>query len=88
MQFDGAVIREQGQVFAVVIVRASLATAGQHALSEAASAFNCYFPGMPIVLMWQGGRGVPTYWGRQDIVNFLANLHISQIPWRHYNAAA
>jgi hypothetical protein len=88
VQIEGAVIREQGQVFAVVIVRASLASAGQHGLSKAASAFSSYFPGMPIVLMWQDGRGVPMYWGRQDIVKFLANLDISQIPWRRYNTAA
>ena len=88
MQFDGAVIREQGQVFAVAIVKASLGAAGQGVLSETASAVSRYFPGMPIVLMWQDGRGVPTYWGRQDIVKFLANLHISQIPWKRYNVAA
>ena len=88
MQFEGAVIREQGQVFAVAIIKSGVAATGQHALREAASAFSRYFPGMPIVLMWQDGRGVPTYWGRRDIVKFLANLHISQIPWHRYSVAA
>jgi len=42
------------------------------------------FPGLPIILMAQDGRGVPTYWGRKDIVAFLAKLHVPQIPWKEY----
>jgi len=42
------------------------------------------FPGMPVVLMAQDSRGKPKYWGRKDIVNFLANIHMSQIPWKEY----
>jgi hypothetical protein len=39
---------------------------------------------MPIILMAQDPFGVPTYYGRKDIVAFLANLDVSQIPWQEY----
>jgi hypothetical protein len=83
MRFQGAVIREQGQTFAVVVVK-------QHVISspsEAASAigsFGTAFPGMPVVLMAQDGRGVPTYYGRPDISRFLASVPLRAIPWREY----
>jgi hypothetical protein len=37
-----------------------------------------------VVLMWQDGRGIPSYWDRTDIANFLANLDPARIPWRKY----
>ena len=83
MKFQGAVIKEKGVTFAIVVVKQS----ALHIQSESqklAHAFSPYFPGLPIILMAQDGRGIPTYWGRRDIVNFLANIHISQIPWKEY----
>lgn len=83
MQFDGAVIKEQGQTFAIVIVK-------QHIIQDSSSSdearrdFNRYFPGMPIILMAQNSGGIPTYQGRKDIVAFLSNLRMSQIPWKTY----
>ena len=52
---------------------------------NARRSFNSVFPGVPIVLMAQNSRGTPTYQGRTDIVNFLAKVHISQIPWKEYS---
>ena len=43
--------------------------------------------GIPLVLMAQNSRGVPTYFGRPDLVNFLTKIHVSQIPWREYSVA-
>lgn len=86
MQFDGAVIREQGVTFAIVIVK-------PHVLNDPAdrdqalSAFTLHF-GVPTVLMAQDSRGVPSYWGRRDIVDFLANVDPSRIPWQRYTVAA
>ena len=34
--------------------------------------------------MSQDGRGVPSYWGRPDIVRFLASVPINALPWRNY----
>lgn len=83
MTFQGALIEEQGVTFAIAIVK-------PHVLYNRGTAHSCalgfvrYFPGRPIVLMAQDSRGIPTYWGRPDIVDFLSGLHISQIPWKEY----
>jgi len=34
--------------------------------------------------MTQNSRGVPTYCGRKDIVDFLANIDFRRIPWKKY----
>jgi len=88
MQIEAALVNEQGQSFAVVVVKSSVQAGGDQALQKAARSFSPVFPGVPIVLMWQDARGVPTYWGRPDIVRFLANLHPGQIPWRRWSVAA
>jgi hypothetical protein len=82
-KLQGAVVKEQGVTFAIVVVKRHLVQS-QHEAQEAARGFSFYFPGMPIILMAQDSRGVPTYWGRKDIVGFLANLDMSQIPWKEY----
>ena len=84
MQFEGAVVQEQGVTFGIVIVksavlnnpaqRADMVRFGQQAWGA-----------MPIILMTEDGQGVPTYWGRQDIVQFLANVPIEAIPWSRYS---
>lgn len=70
MNFDAALVREQGVTFAVVAVKTN-AIGSDSSRREAASAFQVHFPGVPIVLMAQDGRGRPTYWGRSDIVRFF-----------------
>ena len=83
MKVQAAVVREQGVVFAVVVVK-------RHVLDDRAEAnrtqvaFRRCFPGVPIVLMGQDGRGTPTYWGRPDIVRFLARISMHRIPWKEY----
>jgi len=83
MKFQGSVIKEQGLTFAIVVVKMSVVDSQSESL-DAIRSFSTIFPGMPIVLMAQDSRGIPTYRGRKDIINFLANLHISQIPWKEY----
>jgi hypothetical protein len=83
MQFEGAIIREQGVTFAVVIVKASVVQS-RSSSQEAIPNFQPVFPGMPIVLMGQDSRGNPTYFGRTDIAKFLANTPLSAIPWQRY----
>ncbi|PAU74884.1 hypothetical protein [Halomonas salipaludis] len=83
MKFQGAVIKEQGVTFAIVVVKKHIVDS-QHQSDEAISSFMPMFPGMPVALMAQDSRGIPKYRGRRDIVNFLANVHPSQIPWQEY----
>lgn len=83
MQFEGAVIREQGITFAVVVVKKYVVDNAVEARG-AIQRFTRHFPGMPVVLMGQDASGRATYFGRQDIANFLSRISISQIPWRKY----
>lgn len=83
MQFEGAVIREQGVTFAVVVVRKPIIDYRPQA-DQAIRTFSGAFPGMPVVLMAQDSRGTPTYYGRPDLSRFLANTPLGAIPWRRY----
>ncbi len=83
MKIQGAVIKEQGVSFAVIIVK-QFVIQSQIEFQKSARSFSSCFPGMPIVLMAQDCRGIPTYRGRKDIVNFLSNIHVSRIPWKEY----
>lgn len=84
MSIEGAVIKEQGVTFAVVIVKPSVVQ-NQTTASRASSSLSPTFGGIPVVLMAQDCRGTPTYWGRRDLVRFLANVPLAAIPWRRYD---
>lgn len=83
MKFQGAVIKEQGVTFAVVIVKKHVIDNRSQA-AQAVSSFQPFFPGIPVVLMAQDHRGVPTYYGRKDIARFLASVPLQAIPWKEY----
>lgn len=84
MEFEGAIIKEQGITFAIVVVRPHVLNSNIEC-NNARSSFSGIFPGMPIILMAQDSRGRATYQGRTDIVRFLSKVHISRIPWKRYN---
>lgn len=81
--FQGAVIREQGVEFAIVIVKKSVIDNRTEA-QRVCEAYSPLFPGLPILLMAQDHRGVPTYFGRQDIARFMAKVPLQAVPWRQY----
>ncbi len=87
MTFDGAVIREQGVTFGVMIVK-------QHALTDLSRRDSLVaqasraFGGIPTVLMAQDASGRARYFGRRDIVDFMANVPLSAVPWKRYRLAA
>ena len=83
MQLEGAVIKEQGQTFAVVVVKRHV-TNNQHEAASAIRSFSRYFPGMPVVLMSQDAHGRATYFGRPDISKFLSRVPQHAIPWKRY----
>ena len=84
MQFEGAVVKEQGITFAIVVVKSHVLNNSVEC-DDARRSFRGIFPGMPIILMAQDSRGTPTYQGRTDIVKFLANINASRIPWKRYD---
>ncbi len=83
MSFDGAVIREQGVTFALVVVKSHVVQ-NRFEAGKAISAFQSHFPGMPVVLVGQDSRGTPTYFGRPDIARFMASVPMSAVPWKTY----
>lgn len=85
MKFDGALLKEQGVSFAIVVVKPHVLDSS-FAIQNARAGLSRFFPGVPIILMTENSRGVPIYQGRTDIVNFLAQVHPSRIPWKTYTA--
>lgn len=85
MQFEGAVIKEQGVTFAIVIVKPYVLNNQTEAEGLIASFQRQAFGGIPIILMAQNSSGTPQYYGRRDIVNFLARVPMSAIPWKRYS---
>ena len=83
MQFEGAVIRERGITFAVVIVKRHVLDNRSQADSTIRS-FGSAFPGIPVVLMAQDSRGRASYYGRQDISRFMARVPLGAVPWKRY----
>jgi hypothetical protein len=83
MRVQGAVIKEQGQTFAVVSVKPSVVQNRPEA-DDLIRALIPTFGGVPVVLVAQDNRGVPTYYGRPDIAKFLSNVPMRAIPWREY----
>ena len=82
MRVQGAVIREQGQTFAVVVVKPQVVQNQSEAVDTIRSLSPVF--GVPVVLMAQDGRGRPTYYGREDIARFLSGVPMRSIPWREY----
>ena len=86
MTIDGAIVREQGVTFGIVIVKkGSMATTAQ--ASETREAFQLSirdFAGLPLILASQDSRGRFEYQGRSDLVSFLASIDASRIPWKRY----
>ena len=83
MQFDGALVREQGITFAVVSVKKHVIENSSEAQSAIRS-FTPVFPGVPVVLMGQDNSGRATFFGRRDIAQFLSRISPSRLPWKRY----
>jgi hypothetical protein len=83
MQLDGAVVREQGVTFAIVVVK-SFVLNNPTERESFRSSCSSVFPGVPVILMAQDSRGTPSYHGRTDIVKFLASIDPRRIPWKRY----
>lgn len=83
MKFQGALVKEQGVTFGIIIVKPHVLNSSPEADSMRGVGVRV-FGAVPIILMAQNSRGVPTYLGRRDIVNFLAKVPVQAIPWREY----
>ncbi|OYD57896.1 hypothetical protein CGZ90_08320 [Fictibacillus aquaticus] len=81
---DYALVKEQGVTFAVVVVKSYVLKSDD--VEEVRASYRPYFPGVPIILMAQDLRGVPTYHGRKDIVKFLSRIDHRRLPWKRKQA--
>lgn len=84
MKIQAALVREQGVTFSVVVVKSHV-VADRLQANAAIRSLQPLFPQVPIVLMAQDARDVPTYYGRQDIVRFLSGIRFQALPWREYS---
>ena len=81
IKIHGAVIREQGVSFVVLLVNPA-AMLTQSEADKTREAFQRYFPDLSIVLASQNARGLFEYQGRPELVRFLALIDASRIPWK------
>lgn len=84
MQFEGALVTEQGITFGIVIVKAGVLQSPQSKASVQRFGKRAW-GNVPVILMAQDPRGLPTYHGRDDIVRFLVNIDMSRIPWKSWS---
>jgi hypothetical protein len=74
-----ALIREQGQEFAVLAVKSHVIndpTARDEMIAFGVAEF-----GMRTALLAENGRT----WGDRDIVNWLEGVFVEQLPWREFS---
>jgi len=84
IKIRGAVIIEQGVTFAVIAVKQSV-TNYTARIVQVRQELQNFFPNMPIILMSQDKNGMPHFYGRKDIVEFLKTIRLDQIPWKDYH---
>lgn len=84
MKIEGAVIKEQGITFAILIVKSHVINNRMETDRIIQQAESCIFPGLPVVLMAQDSSGRPTYYGRSDICKFMASVPVNAVPWKRY----
>ena len=86
MNIDGAIINEQGITFGIIVVKSSAISTSLEA-SRTREGFQSRlreFSNIPLVLASQDSRGRFEYQGRTDLVDFLASISASRIPWKTY----
>jgi hypothetical protein len=83
MTFEGAIVKEQGVTFGIVIVKDS-AVRDHSTANDLIAVYQPVLGVAPVVLIAQNSGGVPRYYGRKDIVAFLANIDFHRILWRKY----
>jgi hypothetical protein len=80
MNLDVALTHEQGVRFAVVVVKPfTLNDRGAQAATR--NVLASHLGSVPVVLMAQDSAGIPTYLGRRDLVDFLAECDVDELPW-------
>jgi len=78
MTGEVALIQEQGQTFAVLAVKPHVVQNPPEREAMVAAARGWF--GVRTALLAEDGRT----WGPNDIVRWLQNIHVNQLPWRKF----
>jgi hypothetical protein len=78
MTGEVALVREQGQTFAVLAVKPHVVQNPNERTALVAAGREWF--GMRTALLAEDGKT----WGDRDIVNWLRNIHPSRLPWRTF----
>ena len=78
-KWQGAVIKEQGVTFAVMVVKPHVLNSPSE--REKVIAALTIQMRMPVVLAASKGNGIE-YWGQPDLSNFMATVPPHLIPWQ------
>jgi hypothetical protein len=81
MSGEVALVKEQGQDFAILAVKNNVIT--NPTLREEMIAFGQREFGMRTALLAENGRS----WGPRDIVNWLQGVFVEQLPWRRFSVS-
>lgn len=79
MKGEVALVREQGQDFAILVVKNGVISSPRR--RQELSDFGLQQFGVRTALLAEDGRT----WGDQDIVNWLEGVFIEQLPWREFS---
>jgi hypothetical protein len=79
MTGEVALVREQGQTFAVLAVKPHVVQSPSERDSMLRAGLEWF--GMRTALLAEDGRT----WGPPDIVNWLRGVHPGQLPWRKFD---
>lgn len=83
MMFDGAIVREQGVTFGLVVVKSHVLNSQAEAnalIADYQRIMNVAF----VLLMAQDKGASPTYYGRPDLITFLGSFDMTRLRWRKY----
>lgn len=80
MRGEVALVREQGQTFAVLAVRDSVLHSPEE--REKMARFGEQQFGVRTALLGADRGGT---WGPRDIVRWLESVHLRQLPWRSFS---
>ncbi len=82
--FQGAIIKEQGVTFAVILVDKVLIENRSEAVKTVAS-LRTVFAGLPVVLVAQDCKGKRSCFGRADLARLLLDLPADALTWQEYS---
>jgi hypothetical protein len=81
MQGEVALVKEQGQDFAILAVKNNVIS--DPGLRQEMLAFGERQFGVRTALLAENGQS----WGPRDIVNWLQGVFVEQLPWRKFSAS-